>query len=70
MLSSILILLKDRTADHPNFEDDEASNNTVSVRARNGNQRAGVKLDEFLNELLEEIDAKVATPSLVPDQSD
>ena len=50
--------------------DDEASNNTVSVRARNGNQRAGVKLDEFLNELLEEIDAKVATPSLVPDQSD
>ena len=46
--------------------DDEADNNTVSIRARNGNQRAGVDFETFLSELLEEIDMKSATPSLVP----
>ena len=46
--------------------DDEADSNTVSVRARNGDQRAGVSFDLFLEELLEEINNKVATPSLVP----
>jgi len=46
--------------------DDEANNNTVSIRARNGDQRAGIAFDTFLEELLEEINTKVATPSLVP----
>ena len=46
--------------------DDEADSNTVSVRARNGDQRAGVSFDLFREELLEEINNKVATPSLVP----
>ena len=48
--------------------DDEANNNTVSIRARNGNQRAGVEFDGFLEELLEEVNSKVAEPSLVPPQ--
>ena len=46
--------------------DDEADNKSVSIRARNGDQRAGVSFDEFLNELKDEIHAKVASPSLVP----
>ena len=50
--------------------DDEADNNTVSIRARNGDQRAGVDLDMFLEELLGEIENKVATPSLVPPKED
>ena len=50
--------------------DDEASNNQVSIRARNGNQRAGVDLDSFVSELLDEIDSKNSIPSLVPDKSE
>ena len=50
--------------------DDEADNNTVSIRARNGNQRAGVDFETFLSELLEEIDMKSATPSLVPPKNE
>ena len=46
--------------------DDEANNNTVSVRARNGDQRAGVAFDTFVDELLDEINSKRATPALVP----
>ena len=46
--------------------DDETNNNTVSIRARNGDQRAGVPFDEFIDELLEEIDSKRATPTIVP----
>ena len=46
--------------------DDEANNNTVSIRARNGDQRAGVDFDTFVDELLEEINSKRATPTLVP----
>ena len=46
--------------------DDETENNTVSIRARNGDQRAGVEFDLFLDELLSEINTKKASPSLVP----
>ena len=46
--------------------DDETENNTVSIRARNGDQRAGVEFDLFLDELLNEINTKKASPSLVP----
>jgi threonyl-tRNA synthetase len=48
--------------------DEEASQGTVSIRARNGDQKAGIGLDEFLKELKGEIDSKAATPSLVPSQ--
>ena len=50
--------------------DDEISNHSVSIRARNGDQRAGVPFEEFLSELLNEIDTKVAVPSLVPPQNE
>ncbi|MGB0801878.1 MAG: threonine--tRNA ligase [Candidatus Poseidoniaceae archaeon] len=46
--------------------DDETENKTVSIRARNGDQRAGVDFDLFLDELLNEINTKKASPSLVP----
>ena len=46
--------------------DDESDNNTVSIRARNGDQRAGVAFDTFLDELLKEINSKNPIPSLVP----
>lgn len=46
--------------------DDETENKTVSIRARNGDQRAGVEFDLFLDELLSEINTKKASPSLVP----
>ncbi|MCS5526113.1 MAG: threonine--tRNA ligase [Candidatus Poseidoniaceae archaeon] len=48
--------------------DEEASQKTVSIRARNGDQKAAVGLDEFLKELKGEIESKAATPSLVPPQ--
>lgn len=48
--------------------DEEASQRTVSIRARNGDQKAAVGLDEFLKELKGEIESKAATPSLVPPQ--
>ncbi|MBJ63664.1 MAG: threonine--tRNA ligase, partial [Euryarchaeota archaeon] len=46
--------------------DDEVNNDTVSIRARNGDQKAGVAFVDFVEELLEEIKSKKATPSLVP----
>jgi threonyl-tRNA synthetase len=50
--------------------DDETTNNTVSIRARNGDQRAGIDFETFLAELLDEINSKVAVPSLVPPQNE
>ena len=50
--------------------DDEVSNNSVSIRARNGDQKAGVNFEDFLSELLNEIETKVAIPSLVPPQNE
>ena len=50
--------------------DDEVENNSVSIRARNGDQRAGVDFETFLSELVCEIDSKSATPSLVPPQNE
>ena len=46
--------------------DDETENQTVSIRARNGDQRAGVDFELFLRELLDEINTKKVSPSLVP----
>ena len=49
--------------------DDEANNNSVSIRARNGDQRADVAFEEFLVELQNEINSKAATPAIVPAQN-
>ena len=46
--------------------EEEVANNAVSIRARNGDQRAGVDLEQFLSELLDEINNKHSIPSLVP----
>jgi len=48
--------------------EEEVANNAVSIRARNGDQRAGVDLEQFLSELLDEINNKLSIPSLVPPQ--
>ena len=48
--------------------EEEVANNAVSIRARNGDQRAGVDLEQFLSELLDEINNKNSVPSLVPPQ--
>ena len=45
--------------------DEEISQNSVSIRARNGDQRAGVKLSDFISEIVEEVATKAATPSIV-----
>lgn len=45
--------------------DGEAEGRTVSLRARNGDQISGMALDEFVTALLNEIEAKVAQPSIV-----
>jgi threonyl-tRNA synthetase len=50
--------------------DDEVENNSVSIRARNGDQRAGVAFETFLSELNEEIESKSPSPSLVPPQNE
>ena len=50
--------------------DDEVNHHSVSSRARNGDQRAGVGFEDFLTELLNEIDTKVAIPSLVVPQNE
>ena len=34
--------------------DDEVKNNTISIRARNGNQKNGVLLEKFLKEIKSE----------------
>ena len=46
--------------------DDEMSNETVSLRARNGDQIAGIPLNTFVADLKNEITEKVSQPSLVP----
>jgi threonyl-tRNA synthetase len=46
--------------------DGEVASNTVSLRARNGDQIADLSLTEFVDQLLEEITTKVSQPSLVP----
>jgi threonyl-tRNA synthetase len=45
--------------------DGEAENNTVSLRARSGEQIADLALDDFITNLCEEISQKTAQPSLV-----
>ena len=46
--------------------DEESQNNTVSLRARNGDQVAGVPLDDFVANLVNEISEKISQPALVP----
>ena len=46
--------------------DEEATNDTVSIRARNGDQRAGIALTDFISELKAEVESKIVTPSIVP----
>jgi threonyl-tRNA synthetase len=45
--------------------DGESEGRTVSLRARNGDQISGMDLDDFILAIREEIDTKVAQPSLV-----
>jgi threonyl-tRNA synthetase len=49
--------------------DGEMENGTVSIRARNGNQSADVALDSFITDICEEIEKKVAVPSLVLEEN-
>ncbi|CAN5555089.1 threonine--tRNA ligase [soil metagenome] len=44
--------------------DDEASSSTVSVRRRSGQERRGVPIDGFIDDLLTEIDERRLEPSL------
>ena len=46
--------------------EDEAANQTVSIRARNGDQCNGVLLDQFVSDLFAEITNRERTLSLVP----
>ena len=46
--------------------DEEVEQETVSLRARNGDQVAGVPLDRFIADLVAEIKEKTPQPSLVP----
>ena len=46
--------------------DEEVEQETVSLRARNGDQVAGVPLDRFITDLVAEIEEKTPQPSLVP----
>ena len=46
--------------------DDEMKNETVSLRARNGDQIAGIPLTTFVADLMSEIEEKIPQPSLVP----
>ncbi len=48
--------------------EEEATNNSVSIRARNGDQRSGVMIDDFVKMITLEIEEKVAVPALVPPQ--
>ena len=45
--------------------DDESANGTVSIRARNGDQRNGVSLDEFLLGITEEVNNRSSELTLV-----
>ena len=44
--------------------DDEMSSGTVSIRGRGGNQKNGVKLDEFVSDIFAEISNRSREPSL------
>ncbi|MEC7508881.1 MAG: His/Gly/Thr/Pro-type tRNA ligase C-terminal domain-containing protein, partial [Candidatus Thermoplasmatota archaeon] len=46
--------------------DEEVEQETVSLRARNGDQVAGVPLDRFITDIVAEIKEKTPQPSLVP----
>ena len=46
--------------------DGEMESKTVSLRARNGDQVAGLGLDEFVDQLNNEIESKYVQPMLVP----
>ena len=50
--------------------DEEQKNGTVSLRARNGDQIAGIQLDDFVSNIANEISEKVSQPSLVPPPSE
>ena len=50
--------------------DGEMEQETVSLRARNGDQVADIPLETFTLNLLEEISTKVSQPSLVPAQNE
>lgn len=45
--------------------DDEVANDTVSIRARNGDQTQGTPTDDFIQALQAEINSKTPAPSLV-----
>ena len=49
--------------------DGEMDNETVSLRARNGDQVADLPLLSFVDQLVEEIESKATQPALVPPQS-
>jgi threonyl-tRNA synthetase len=48
--------------------DDEAANTTVSIRNRKGDQVQGIPLDNFMANLLAEIETRNAEQNLVPPQ--
>ncbi len=48
--------------------DEEIQSNTVSLRARNGDQIAGIPLEQFVRDISLEISEKVIQPSLVPSE--
>jgi len=48
--------------------DGEMNSNTVSLRARNGDQVADIPLEQFVKQIKIEIEEKVSQPSLVPTQ--
>jgi len=48
--------------------DEESENMTISVRARNGLQRNGIPLDEFVQEIEKEINTRKTTLDIVPEE--
>src|SRR6056300_72387 len=50
--------------------DGEMENETVSLRARNGDQVADIPLQDFVDRLMLEIETKVSQPALVPAQQE
>jgi threonyl-tRNA synthetase len=44
--------------------DEEMANGTVSIRGRSGNQKNGVKLDEFVSDIFAEISNRSKVLSL------
>ena len=50
--------------------DEEQQSGTVSLRARNGDQIAGIPLHDFVSSITTEISEKVSQPSLVPPPSE